>query len=229
MPDTATIISNVQGLATAIGNALRTTNGNVTTNATAISTLRSDMATAIATAIADVKSEILGNADETYDTLKEIQDILTSNQEVDSALNALKCVQYGRAQNLTTTQKTTARTNIDAADANDVVTLSQQTLSAEQKAQVLSNLGAAAASDVTGLGDGVVRHDQSQSLQDANKAQARTNIGAASAADMTALTTRVTTAEGDIDALETLIGDGSNIDFVSTFNTALNGSGNGGE
>ena len=200
MPDTNTLIANVNGLATAMGTALRTTNGNVATNTTAIATLRTDMTTAIANAVAAAKTEILGGASSAYDTLKELEDLMKANDSLIAALQALQVVHY---------------------DA--------QTLTSEQQAQARTNIGAAAASDVTGLGSGVVRHDEAQSLAAANQVQARSNIGAAAEADLTALATRVTTAEGDIDALEALIGDGTNIDFVSTFNTALNGSGNGGE
>lgn len=200
MPDTSTLIANVNGLATAMGTALRTTNGNVATNTTAIATLRTDMTTAIADAVAAAKTEILGGASSAYDTLKELEDLMKANDSLIAALQALQVVHY---------------------DA--------QTLTSEQQAQARTNIGAAAASDVTGLGSGVVRHDEAQSLAAANQVQARSNIGAAADADLTALATRVTTAEGDIDALEALIGDSSDIDFVSTFNTALNGSGNGGE
>ena len=200
MPDTNTLIANVKGLANAMGTALCTTNGNVATNTTAIATLRSDMATAISDAVTAAKTEILGGASDAYDTLKEIEDLLKGNDDLIAALQALNVVHYD-----------------------------SQTLTSEQQAQARSNIGAAAASDVTGLGSGVVRHDEDQqTLAAANQVRARSNIGAAGEADLTALAARVTTAEGDIDALETLIGDGTDIDFVSTFNTALNGGGNGG-
>ena len=199
MPDTNTLIANVNGLATAMGTALRTTNGNVATNATAIETLRSDMTTAISDAVTAAKTEILGGASDAYDTLKEIEDLLKGNDDLIAALQALQVVHYD-----------------------------SQTLTSDQQAQARTNIGAAAASDVTGLGSGVVRHDEAQTLAAANQVQARSNIGAAADADLTALAARVTTAEGDIDALEALIGDGTDIDFVSTFNTALNGGGNGG-
>ena len=200
MSDTNTLIANVNGLATAMGTALRTTNGNVATNTTAIATLRTDMATAISDAVSAAKTEILGGASSAYDTLKELEDLMKANDDLIAALQALQVVHY---------------------DA--------QTLTSEQQAQARTNIGAAAASDVTGLGSGVVRHDEAQTLAASNQVQARTNIGAAADADLTALAARVTTAEGDIDALEALIGDGSNIDFVSTFNTALNGGGNAGD
>ena len=199
MPDTNTLIANVKGLANAMGTALCTTNGNVATNTTAIATLRSDMATAISDAVTAAKTEILGGASDAYDTLKEIEDLLKGNDDLIAALQALQVVHYD-----------------------------SQTLTSDQQAQARTNIGAAAASDVTGLGSGVVRHDEAQTLAAANQVQARSNIGAAADADLTALAARVTTAEGDIDALEALIGDGTDIDFVSTFNTALNGGGNGG-
>ena len=207
MPDTQTVINNVLALATRMGTECKTLHGETSTNTTAISTLRSDMATAIETAKSAVKTEILGGANEAYDTLKEIEDFLKANDNVLAALQALKTVRYD-SQTLEIAEKVQARANIGAADADDVVTLSAQTLTDPQKAQVLTNLGAAAAADVTGLGDGVVRHDQAQTLAAANQSQARTNIGAASAADLA--------------DLQDAIGDLTNIDFVSAFETALN-------
>ena len=75
----------------------------------------------------------------------------------------------------------------------------------------------------------IVKYD-SQTLTDAEKTQVRTNIGAASASDLSTLAGRVTTAEGDIDALEAAVGTVSNADFVAVFNAAYepeeSGSGN---
>ena len=66
----------------------------------------------------------------------------------------------------------------------------------------------------------LVSYGEAQSLTDAQKTQARDNIGAAAAADLTALTTRVTTAEGDIDNIEAALGDLTNLDLVAVFNSA---------
>ena len=65
----------------------------------------------------------------------------------------------------------------------------------------------------------IVKYD-SQELSSSEQAQARTNIGAASSSDLTSLAGRVTTAEGDIDALEAAVGTVSSANFVAAFNAA---------
>lgn len=242
MPDVTTLVAGVTSLATRMGTECKTLHGETATNAAAITALESQVATDIATAKSEVKSEILGGASAAYDTLKEIEDLMKTNDGLVEALQAAKFVKYDSqtltdaektqartnigaakeaevvkfvSQSLSSTEQGVARTNIGAADAADVVTLSSMTLTDTQKSTVRTSIGAASAADVSGLGDGVVRHDESQSLQDANKTQARSNIGAASAADLT--------------ALATAIGDLTSIDFVTVFETALNaGSGGSG-
>lgn len=147
----------------------------------------------------EVKNDILGGAGEAYDTLKEIEDLLKSNDSLIAALQALKVVHFD-AQTLTTAEQEQARTNI----------------------------GAASAADVTSLGDGAVQYT-AQTKTDTEKGIARTNIGAASQADLTALTTRVGTAETDIDNLETALGDLTDTDFVSVFNAAYTPSAQSGD
>lgn len=190
MPDQNPVVANeliaqLHAFATRVGEALAANKASASSD--------------LEDALLDLKNEILGGASTALDTLKEIEDILKSNTEVDSALQALRVVNYDRSQSLTSTQQGTARTNIGAAaDAE------------------------------------VVKHSASQGLTTTQQGNARTNIGAASNADLTTLAgrvttnegdisshgTRLTTAEGDIDALEALIGDGTDMDFVGTFNEA---------
>lgn len=67
-----------------------------------------------------------------------------------------------------------------------------------------------------------------QTLTTPQKDTARTNIGAASQADLTALAARVTTAESNIEDLETLTAAHADLladadmDYAAAFNTALN-------
>jgi len=57
-------------------------------------------------------------------------------------------------------------------------------------------------SDTSYLLSTVVRVNEAQSFSNGEKSQARTNIGAAAASDLTTLEGRVTTAEGEIDTLQ---------------------------
>ena len=182
MPENTDLVSKISLLATRTG--------------AVCNSLRNEISTGLANAKLEVKNEILGGAGEAYDTLKEIQDILSSDQAVPDALNALKNVSYELTQTLTDSQKGTARTNINAADASDVVKLSSQTLDSTVQATARTNIGAADASDVVKL--------SSQTLDSTVQATARANIDAASATDLTTLTTN--------------LGSLSGLDFVSTFN-----------
>ena len=214
MPDTQTLINNVLALATRMGTECKTLHGETAANSSSITSLRTELLGAIDTAKAAVKSEVLGGASAAYDTLKEIEDLLKSNDSIVAALQALKCV-HSDSQSLTSGEQTQARSNIGAAADADVVKIVSQTLDSTAQAQARSNIGAASAADVSGLGSGAVRHDQAQTLSDSAKTQARTNIGAASAADLT--------------ALSTAIGDLTNIDFVDAFETALEDTTSSGE
>ncbi|MCM1516225.1 MAG: hypothetical protein NC080_07445 [Paraprevotella sp.] len=69
-----------------------------------------------------VKNDLLGGAGEAYDTLKELADLITANEDAIDALEAIASghVAYDKAQTLTIEQKAQGRTNIDAASATDV-------------------------------------------------------------------------------------------------------------
>lgn len=71
---------------------------------------------------ASIKADILGGASGAYDTLKELETLLTGQG---SALNALTTsignkVSWSEAQTIDATGKARARTNIGAASADDV-------------------------------------------------------------------------------------------------------------
>lgn len=92
----------------------------------ALTQLETDLTSAIATAKSDVKSELLNGAGTAYDTLKELADLIITNADAITALRALAAghVKFDEAQTLTDAQKGQARTNIGAASASDVTTLS---------------------------------------------------------------------------------------------------------
>lgn len=93
-------------------------------------------------------------------------------------------VSYAAQQQLTDTQKTTARGNIGAAPSLGVVMYNTaQSLSDAYKAQARENIGAISSADIPTI-TGTVQYDQAQSLTDAQKAQARSNISAAAASDI---------------------------------------------
>lgn len=76
----------------------------------------------ITAAKAAVKADLLGGAGEAYDTLKELADLIQTNESSIDALEALAAghVKYDAAQELTEENKLQARTNIGAAAAADV-------------------------------------------------------------------------------------------------------------
>lgn len=72
-----------------------------------------------------VKDDLLGGAGAAYDTLKELADLIATNQDAITALQTIAAghVRFDEAQTLTDTQKTQARSNIGAASSADVATL----------------------------------------------------------------------------------------------------------
>ena len=112
-----TLLSKLLALATRVGNELKA--------------LRAEVAQQIADAKTAIKNEILGGADEAYDTLKEIQGFLETNNDTVAALQALKVVKYDAAQGLTSDEQALARSNISAADAATVTTHGERLTTAE--------------------------------------------------------------------------------------------------
>lgn len=90
-----------------------------------------------------LKEDLLGGADEAYDTLKEIQEFLQAN---DNLLEALKTVSeghvdYTKAQNLNDTQKSQARTNIEAAKASELASLSVRVQNLQETVNEIKETG----------------------------------------------------------------------------------------
>ena len=115
-------------------------------------------------------------------------------------------VRFDAAQNLTNPQKTQARNNIGAADANSIPTDfvrygAAQSLSDPQKEQARNNIGAADGATVDSIGEalantrttanlayGLASHavltEENQGLDSTEQANARNNIGAAASSDV---------------------------------------------
>lgn len=125
-----TLSGNISTLETAISDIENELNSLAVINDTAASTTTTYSSTKIASEItaakAAVKNEILGGAGEAYDTLKELADLIEANGSSIETLETLAAghVKYDAAQSLTTEQQAQARTNIGAADATTVNTLS---------------------------------------------------------------------------------------------------------
>lgn len=83
-----------------------------------------------------VKDDLLGGAGTAYDTLKELADLIVTNQDAITALQDLAAghVKFDGAQSLNATQKTQARSNIGAADADTVSSQGTRLTAVETKA-----------------------------------------------------------------------------------------------
>lgn len=76
------------------------------------------------TKLAELKDDILGGAGAAYDTLGELQTLITDNAGLIDQLEAIAANKVSfEAQTLTGTQQTQARANIGAADAADLTAL----------------------------------------------------------------------------------------------------------
>lgn len=96
----------------------------------------SKIASEITAAKQAVKDDLLGGAGAAYDTLKELADLITTNQDAIKALQELAAghVKFDAAQSLTDAQQTQARTNIGAADAATVSSQGTRLTAVEAKA-----------------------------------------------------------------------------------------------
>lgn len=158
-------VTTAEGNISANSTAHQTNAGNISTAQAAISKLQEDLAAlegavASSTNIDDanvgtattyssskiesqitaakqaVKDELLNGAGEAYDSLKELGDLIKTNQDAIDALEALAAghVKYDGAQELTDEQKTQARTNIGAGAQTDVASLLSRMTVVETKA-----------------------------------------------------------------------------------------------
>lgn len=108
-------INEVKTQVNALGSGV-TINDSATSSSTATYSI-DKIKSSIADTAAAVKTEILGGAGAAYDTLKELQDLLTGEQTAIDAINTAlgnRVRTDTAAQGLTSVQKQNARTNIDA-------------------------------------------------------------------------------------------------------------------
>lgn len=79
----------------------------------------------ITTAKQAIKNDLLGGAGSAYDTLKELADLIQTNQSAIDALESIAAghVRFDQAQTLTDGQKTQARNNIGALGSGDLTSI----------------------------------------------------------------------------------------------------------
>lgn len=124
-----TLESTVSGHTTTIGQ-LQTTIAGLPkindTSATATSLYSSSkVEDLITTAKQAVKDDLLGGAGSAYDTLKELADLIQTNQSAIDALESIAAghIRFDQAQSLTDEQKTQARGNIGALGSGDLTSI----------------------------------------------------------------------------------------------------------
>ncbi|MHC2016317.1 hypothetical protein [Methylobacterium sp. CM6247] len=111
--------AQANSLAASGGATINDASTSSTTQTYSIDKIRSELSSTAAS----VKNEILGGAGAAYDTLKELQDLLTGEQ---SAIDAINTALGNRLrvdvanQSLTTTQQANGRTNLDVYGKTEI-------------------------------------------------------------------------------------------------------------
>ena len=222
MADTVTLASQLNLFATRVGTECKTIKSSVTALTTRVTTLEgktyiddttksttkayssSKVEDLITAAKQAVKSDLLGGAGEAYDTLKELADLITTNKDAITALQALAAghVKFDAAQDLTESQKKQARDNIGAVTTSDV-----------------STSVTAVATRVTALETWKGTTDTTLTTHTSDIAANKTAAAAAKTAADNAQKA-ADTAQSDVNTLKAAVGD-TTTDFVATFEAAL--------
>lgn len=86
----------------------------------------------------EVKNDLLGGAGEAFDTLKELAELIETNQDAITALQGLAAghVKYDGAQELNAAQQKQARDNINAVSQEEIDFSEVETIIATNKAEV---------------------------------------------------------------------------------------------
>ena len=162
----------------------------------------------------EVKSALLGGAGDAYDTLKELADLISENKELIDSLQELAGahVRYDAAQELSSGQKTQARSNIGAADDADyqATKVAVGTVANLQTAEKTNLVGAV--NEVLGIAN------TAKSTADTAKSTADTAKTTAEGAQQAAQP-----AQNEVDALETAIGP-TDTDFVAIYVASRDGT-----
>lgn len=144
---------------------------------------------------------------ETLDTIKEVADAITANKDAISAIQAVAAghVKYDGAQDLTSEQKTQARTNIGAAGTADVEAV-------KTTIGTMTNLSTTDKTSIVGAINEV------KGTADTAKSTADTANATATAAQ-----TKANQVETALNTLTTNVGD-TQADFVAVYEAARDGS-----
>ncbi len=177
--------------------------------------------TKITAAINAAVAALVNGAPEALDTLKELGDAITTNQDAITALQSIAAghVKFDAAQTLTSAQKEQARSNIDAASTTEVAEAKSAADAAQATADTnKTSIGTLASLNTTAKTSLVEAVNEVKSTADAAKTAAATADSKAVAAQAAA-----DAAQADVDALEAAIGDTST-DYVAVYETARNGT-----
>lgn len=137
--------SAIESLQSAVEGALKIDD----TTASTTTVYSSSKVESVVTASAQqVKDDLLNGAGTAYDTLKELGDLIKTNQDAIASLESIAAghVRFDQAQTLTDEQKTQARTNIGAASATDVTANADAIAALEE---VVDGLSSGTATDLT--------------------------------------------------------------------------------
>lgn len=234
--------SAIEALQTAVDGALKI---NDTTASTTTVYSSSKVESVVSASAQQVKDDLLNGAGTAYDTLKELGDLIKTNQDAISSLEAIAAghVRFDQAQTLTEEQKTQARSNIGAASATEV-SANADAISALE--EVVDSLSGGTATDLTQIKQDITdikaknteqdtaittlqgashTHDNKTVLDGitATKVSAWDKAGTDATTALANAATAQSAAEAaqaDVDALETALGT-IDTDFVSSFETAL--------
>jgi len=181
--------------------------------------------TKISNAISAAVSALVNSAPEAMDTLKELADAISNNQSAIGALQTIagKHVRYDEAQTLTDAQQTQARSNIAAAAASDVGTLSS--LATTEKGSLVG-----AVNEVRGIAEtnktaiGTLSSLATSAKGSLVAAVNEVNTAAGNAATAAATADgKAVAAQNDVDALETALGT-IDTDYAAIYTAARKGT-----
>jgi hypothetical protein len=164
-------------------------------------------ASKINSAITSAVNALINGAPETLDTIKEVADAITATKDAISAIQAVAAghVKYDGAQDLTSEQKTQARTNIGAAGTADVEAV-------KTTIGTMTNLSTTDKTSIVGAINEV------KGTADTAKSTADTANATATAAQ-----TKANQVETALNTLTTNVGD-TQADFVAVYEAARDGS-----
>lgn len=164
-------------------------------------------ASKINAAISEAVNALINGAPDTLDTIKEVADAIQTNKDAITAIQQVAAghVKYDGAQDLTSEQKTQARSNIDAAGTADVDAV-------KTTIGTLTNLSTTDKASIVGAINEV------KATADTAKSTADTANATATAAQ-----NKANQVETALNALTTNVGN-TQADFVAVYEAARDGS-----